>query len=103
MEVQAVGRALAEGRQEPRASPRLEKAAKDFEALVIHNILKEVMPQEGDATIAQFGSEALANAIAAQGGLGLRDFLTEHLRAPADAAGGSGVLGRSGTDASSKE
>lgn len=73
-----------------RAPDKLEEAARQFEALLVAQILKSAMPSEssflgeqedqaGDHAV-QFAMEELGRAIAAGGGLGLARLVVNGLR-----------------------
>ena len=77
-------------------SPKLVKAAQDFEAILLStwlDKLEESYAGEDDATdpghstLAAMGTEAIASALAARGGIGIAKMLLQHLPShEADAA-----------------
>lgn len=70
-----------------RANTRkdIEQVAQQFEALILTELLKAARPKGGwmgsedrtASSIVEFGEEQLANALAAQGGLGLTKLVIE--------------------------
>jgi peptidoglycan hydrolase FlgJ len=72
----------------PAPSPKLVKAAQDFEAILLSTWLEKLEesyagtdddmdPAHG--TLASMGSEAMASALAARGGIGIAQMLLQHL------------------------
>jgi len=68
-------------------SPRLKKAAQDFEAILLSGWLEKmqesfVSPEQGEdpahSTLASMGTEAIASALAARGGIGIARMIVEH-------------------------
>lgn len=69
-------------------SPKLVKAAQEFEAILLSSWLEKLQssfagPDDGsDAahdTIASMGTQAIASALAAHGGIGVAKLLVQHL------------------------
>lgn len=68
---------------------RIAKAARDFEAILLHFLLEPLQKsfssisgesnQPGQDDYQYMGTEALASAIAASGGLGIADMITRQL------------------------
>ena len=81
-----------------KAAVKNEKAARDFEALLLTPVLDSLQktfggdPEDAKTTGAsdyrQMGSQALAQAIAARGGIGIAQLILHHLP-PAKVSGGS--------------
>jgi len=81
----------AKGQASPAVSPRLERAAQDFEALMMKELLKpmtgqdgltgEAADESGDAgatgALGEFASEALGQAISRNGGFGIARRIVE--------------------------
>jgi Rod binding domain-containing protein len=82
-----------------KALGKSEKAARDFEALLLTPVLDSLQktfagdPQDktpGASDYRLMGTQALAQAIAAQGGIGIARLILRHLGAP-KVSGGSGT------------
>jgi Rod binding domain-containing protein len=81
-----------------KASVKNEKAARDFEALLIGPVLDALQKTfAGDANDSktpgasdyrQMGTQALSQAIAARGGLGIAQLVLRHLQPPKVSGGG---------------
>ena len=77
-------------------SPKLVKAAQDFEAILLSTWLDKLeesyaggddATDPGHGTLAAMGTEAIASALAARGGIGIAKMLLQHLPShEADAA-----------------
>ena len=74
-----------------------EKAARDFEALLLTPVLDalqktfagdEDAKTPGASDYRQMGSQALAQAIAARGGIGIAQLILRHLQPPKVSGGG---------------
>ena len=75
-----------------------EKAARDFEALLLTPVLDSLQktfagdPEDsktpGASDYRQMGSQALAQAIAARGGIGIAQLVLRHLQPPKVSGGG---------------
>jgi Rod binding domain-containing protein len=70
------------------ASPKLVKAAREFEAILLQNWLEKMnksMASDSDSqdaahdTITSMGAQAVATALSARGGIGLAGMLLQHL------------------------
>jgi Rod binding domain-containing protein len=81
----------------PEREPRLREAAKDFEALLIGQILRSFRSEieEGcltaggssaGATMLEFAEQHLAQVLSRQGGLGLHEIIVQGLRRKDDAS-----------------
>ena len=80
-------------------SPKLVKAAQEFEAILLSTWLEKLQESYagGDdsmdpahGTLASMGTQAIASALAARGGIGIARMLLQHLPSH-PAAGGSGL------------
>lgn len=77
-------------------SPKLVKAAQDFEAILLSTWLEKLQqsyagPDDGTdpahGTLASMGTEAIASALAARGGIGIAKMLLQHMaRSEGDSA-----------------
>jgi Rod binding domain-containing protein len=74
------------------ASPKLAKAAREFEAILLQNWLEKMnksMAEDKDSqdaahdTITSMGAQAVATALSARGGIGIASMLLRHLQAGA--------------------
>jgi len=77
-------------------SPKLVKAAQEFEAILLSSWLEKLQssfagPDDGSDpahdTLASMGTQAIASALAARGGIGVAKLLLQHLTKPAATAG----------------
>lgn len=95
MQIQQVQSALAAPAAENE--PRLREAARDFEALLIGQILRSFRSEieegclgGGDssaaATMLEFAEQHLAQVLSRQGGLGLHEIIVQGLRRKDDAS-----------------
>ena len=84
MRVELSGNTETAGKQVPTVSPKLQNAAREFEALMMKELLKPISAQstlageadENDGStgaLGEFASESLAQAISRQGGFGIAD------------------------------
>ena len=96
--VTALSGALAGSVSSSSDSPeRIAKAARDFEAVLLRSLLEPLQKsfstiagessQAGQDDYQYMGTEALASALAASGGLGIADMITKQL-VRASSAGG---------------
>jgi len=78
----------------PAPSPKLVKAAQDFEAILLSTWLQKLQESYagGDdamdpahGTLTSMGTEAIASALAKRGGIGIAKMLLQHLPDPAAA------------------
>lgn len=74
------------------ATPKLVKAAREFEAILLQNWLEKMnksMVAEGESqdaahdTISSMGAQAVATALADRGGVGIASMLVRNLHRPA--------------------
>ncbi len=72
-------------------SPKLVKAAQEFEAILLSSWLEKLQgtfagPDDGTdpahGTLSSMGTQAIASALAARGGLGVARILLQHLAKP---------------------
>ncbi len=72
-------------------SPKLVKAAQDFEAILLSGWMEKLQasfngPNDGSdpahETLASMGTQAIASALAARGGIGVAKLLLQHLSNP---------------------
>jgi Rod binding domain-containing protein len=77
-------------------SPKLVKAAQEFESILLSSWLEKLQasftgPNDGsDAahdTLASMGTQAIASALAARGGIGMAKMLLQHFTGPAETGG----------------
>lgn len=75
------------------ASPKLAKAAREFEAILLQSWLEKMnksMPGEGESqdaahdTISSLGAQAVASALSERGGIGIAAMLVQRLEAAAE-------------------
>lgn len=75
-------------------SPKLVKAAQDFEAILLSSWLEKLEasfsgPNDGSDpahdTLASMGTQAIASALAARGGIGIGKLLLQHFTKPVEA------------------
>ena len=75
-----------------QASPKLAKAAREFEAILLQNWLEKMnksFADDGDKagadaahdTITSMGAQAVATALSARGGIGIASMMLRHLAA----------------------
>lgn len=73
-----------------QASPKLAKAAREFEAILLQNWLEKMNKSFADDkdssdaahdTITSMGAEAVATALSARGGIGIAGMMLRHLAA----------------------
>jgi Rod binding domain-containing protein len=76
-------------------SPKLVKAAQEFEAILLSSWLEKLQesyagPDDGSdpahGTLASMGTQTIAQALAARGGIGIAKLLLQHLAKPAQTA-----------------
>ena len=76
-------------------SPKLVKAAQEFEAILLSSWLEKLQatftgPDDGSDpahdTLASMGTQAIASALAARGGIGVAKLLVQHLTKAAETA-----------------
>ncbi|MFY9644163.1 MAG: hypothetical protein WAK29_03240 [Terriglobales bacterium] len=92
---------LASRLPDTRAIAKNEKAARDFEALLLTPVLESLQKafageedakSPGASDYRQMGSQALAQAIADRGGIGIARLVLWHLQTPkVSSEGGTGV------------
>ena len=84
--VSAIAR-LPQASDAAQPSPKLKKAAQDFEAILLSGWLEKmqesfVSPDQGEdpahSTLASMGTEAVASALAARGGIGIARMIVGH-------------------------
>lgn len=99
--VSANGTSVPEGAH--AAEPRLVKAAHQFEAMMMKELLAPMArsgdmfaDSEGDENgiLGEFASESLAGAISAHGGLGIADRIVHSLSQSGNRSGSSAVIGK---------
>jgi flagellar protein FlgJ len=76
-------------KQPPQVSPRLARAAHEFEGQMLKELLQPLMAGNGlaggeddagaNATLGEFGAEALGQALSRQGGFGIADRIVHDL------------------------
>jgi Rod binding domain-containing protein len=81
--------ALSAASASPDSRERIAKAARDFEAILLRSLLEPLQKsfssvagessQAGQDDYQYMGTEALASAMAASGGLGIADMITKQL------------------------
>jgi Rod binding domain-containing protein len=86
--------------QSPSAEPRLVRAAHQFEALMMKELLTPMSRAslddtdgEGTGILGQFASECLAGALSAGGGLGIADRVIHTLSRSGNSFRAPGVIG----------
>lgn len=81
-------------------SPKLVKAAQDFESMLLSSWLEKLEasftgPNDGSDpahdTLASMGTQAIASALAARGGIGLAKVLLQHFTKASGAVGSAGL------------
>jgi Rod binding domain-containing protein len=84
---------LTTAAQAQAPSPKLVKAAQEFEAILLSTWLEKLQgsfagPDDGSdpahGTLASMGTQAIASALAARGGLGVAKMLLQHLVKPSE-------------------
>jgi Rod binding domain-containing protein len=89
--------ALASNAEALKATLKNQKAARDFEALLIAPVLDALQKTfagtddahtTGASDYRRLGTQALAQAISARGGIGIAELILHHLQAPKVPGGG---------------
>ena len=103
MKLDAVNGGAAVTEHGPAADPRLAKAAHQFEAMMMKELLAPMArsgdlftDSEGDqkGILGEFASESLAGALSAHGGLGIADRIVHSLSHSGNRSGTAGVIGK---------
>jgi Rod binding domain-containing protein len=98
----------AAGSSQGAVQPRLARAAHEFEAQMLKELLQPVTRSSGllgdedesgaGGVLAQFGSEALAGALSAQGGFGIANRIVHDLSHSSNRSATTPVMGNSQID-----
>ena len=103
MKLDAVNGGAAASDRRPAEDPRLAKAANQFEAMMMKELLAPMArsgdlftDSEGDqkGILGEFASESLAGALSAHGGLGIADRIIHSLSHSGNSSSSSEVTGK---------